>query len=276
MNTILTDDERPKLPQKVFLDNAQHHGWGHTDEALKAYADAHEAAVLAKLREQEPVMVYRGRCTVDCGEHGHHDVELLKMIPAGSNLYAAPLPAVVQVPPDLKERICEAHDASLDEDHRACRLILMECVRLIDAAAPEAPAQADPLEKLTRIQEELGLYGDKPAQAEQAAQPVRDERSAFEAWANDYALTAEPNYSQATKADCWAAFRAGATFASTERQPSVPAPWREAMKVAREALKEMISITKIHQKATGENFAWAELPEAAAALAQLDALEGGE
>ncbi|MEJ5148998.1 DUF4406 domain-containing protein [Comamonas sp. MYb396] len=38
----------------------------------------------------EPVMIYHGRCTIDCGEHGHHDVEMLKMIPAGAKLYTAP------------------------------------------------------------------------------------------------------------------------------------------------------------------------------------------
>lgn len=38
---------------------------------------------------QEPVMIYHGRCTIDCGEHGHHDVEMLRMIPAGSKLYTA-------------------------------------------------------------------------------------------------------------------------------------------------------------------------------------------
>lgn len=40
--------------------------------------------------EQEPAMIYHGRCTIDCGEHGHQDVELLKMIPAGSKLYTTP------------------------------------------------------------------------------------------------------------------------------------------------------------------------------------------
>jgi Mrp family chromosome partitioning ATPase len=38
----------------------------------------------------EPVMIYHGRCTIDCGEHGHQDVEMLKMIPAGSKLYTHP------------------------------------------------------------------------------------------------------------------------------------------------------------------------------------------
>ena len=41
---------------------------------------------------QEPVMIYHGDCTIDCGEHGHHHVELLRMIPAGSKLYTAPQP----------------------------------------------------------------------------------------------------------------------------------------------------------------------------------------
>lgn len=42
---------------------------------------------------QEPVMIYHGGCTIDCGEHGHHNVELLRMIPAGSKLYTAPQPS---------------------------------------------------------------------------------------------------------------------------------------------------------------------------------------
>jgi hypothetical protein len=39
---------------------------------------------------QEPVMIYHGGCTIDCGEHGHHNVELLRTIPAGSKLYTKP------------------------------------------------------------------------------------------------------------------------------------------------------------------------------------------
>lgn len=38
-------------------------------------------------------MIYHGGCTIDCGEHGHHNVELLRMIPAGSKLYTAPKPS---------------------------------------------------------------------------------------------------------------------------------------------------------------------------------------
>ena len=44
----------------------------------------------ASVVQQEPVMIYHGDCTIDCGEHGHHHVELLKMIPAGSHLYTHP------------------------------------------------------------------------------------------------------------------------------------------------------------------------------------------
>ena len=35
------------------------------------------------------------------------------------------------------------------------------------------------------------------------------EKAAFDGWCEGYALTAEPNYSDATKADCWAAYQAG-------------------------------------------------------------------
>lgn len=54
VNTILTDDERPKLPPaKNYLgDDAS---WGYDASDMEAYADEREAAVLAKLREQEPV-----------------------------------------------------------------------------------------------------------------------------------------------------------------------------------------------------------------------------
>lgn len=41
----------------------------------------------------EPVAIYRGRCVIDCGEHGHHDIEMLKLIPTGTKLYTAPQPA---------------------------------------------------------------------------------------------------------------------------------------------------------------------------------------
>lgn len=40
------------------------------------------------------------------------------------------------------------------------------------------------------------------------------------------------------------------------------------IKHLKEALRDLVSITKIHSKATGNNFAWAELEEAEKALNQ--------
>lgn len=45
-------------------------------------------------------------------------------------------------PAELYERLAAAHEASLDDDHRACRAILTECMRLL--AAPAAPAPKAP------------------------------------------------------------------------------------------------------------------------------------
>ena len=47
-------------------------------------------AAREQAEKQEPVAVYHGGCTIDCGEHGHHNMEMLKMIPAGSKLYTTP------------------------------------------------------------------------------------------------------------------------------------------------------------------------------------------
>lgn len=50
--------------------------------------------------------------------------------------------------------------------------------------------------------------------AETAAVASTNERDAFEAWAQRYDLVSEPNYSEATKADCWAAWKARAALAA--------------------------------------------------------------
>jgi hypothetical protein len=42
----------------------------------------------------EPVMIYRGRHPIDCGEFGSHDMEMLRLIPAGTKLYAAGIAAI--------------------------------------------------------------------------------------------------------------------------------------------------------------------------------------
>jgi len=53
MNTILTDDERPKLPMPRIVRGTNPHCYSGRD--MEAYADDREAAVLAKLAQQEPV-----------------------------------------------------------------------------------------------------------------------------------------------------------------------------------------------------------------------------
>lgn len=86
MNTILTDDERPKLPPtnavRFNLFSAQD---------MEAYADAREAAVLAKLARQEPVAHF-GSAYVN--ENGVHVTTVLGpvAIPQDAKLYTRPAP----------------------------------------------------------------------------------------------------------------------------------------------------------------------------------------
>ncbi|SOC45713.1 hypothetical protein SAMN05892877_117102 [Rhizobium subbaraonis] len=42
--------------------------------------------------EGEAVAIYRGNGLIDCGNDGHHNIELLKLIPANTLLYAHPAP----------------------------------------------------------------------------------------------------------------------------------------------------------------------------------------
>lgn len=160
------------------------------------------------------------------------------------------------------------------------------------AAAPEAPAQGDPLEKLTRIQEELGLYDDKPAQqARGERQSYRDDddmptevavlKREWKAMRLALSMPRTPTRVDLIQCLKCQQFWTGPVDAECPHcnpaQPSVPAPWREAMKVAREALKNVEE-----NCAAGD-----EYPESFmkpgfdpdklnAALAQLDSLEGGE
>ena len=59
---------------------------GQRDAILSGNAAGLVASLCADV---EPVAIYHGRCVIDCGEHGHLDMQLLKLIPAGSNLYPA-------------------------------------------------------------------------------------------------------------------------------------------------------------------------------------------
>lgn len=68
-----------------------------TDKFFAEKAPAFRSAILADAaKDVEPVAIYHGRCVIDCGEHGHLDMQLLKMIPAGSALVRASTLAAAQ------------------------------------------------------------------------------------------------------------------------------------------------------------------------------------
>ena len=50
-------------------------------------------AQLAEIAATEPSMIYHGRCVIDCGDSGHQDVTMLKMIARETKLFTHPMPA---------------------------------------------------------------------------------------------------------------------------------------------------------------------------------------
>jgi hypothetical protein len=52
------------------------------------------------------------------------------------------------------------------------------------------------------------------------------------------------------------------------RQNSIASEAANQIKHLKDSLRELVSITKIHSKRTGNNFAWAEIEEAEKALNQ--------
>ena len=98
----------------------------------KVYTDeiATLKAKLAALHAQEPVMIYEGRCIFDCGDGGHHDVTMLKMIPKGAKLYRAAGAALVQQKPVAEvllvdgEKVIDASMAFFDSVELGTKLYL--------------------------------------------------------------------------------------------------------------------------------------------------------
>ena len=80
----------------------------HKPAVDKAWGQFQSAMAAPQQEAQEPVMIYHGRCTIDCGEHGHHDMEMLRMIPSGSKLYTAPQPAPAPLSFDQEARQASA------------------------------------------------------------------------------------------------------------------------------------------------------------------------
>ena len=73
----------------------------HKPAVDKAWGQFQSAMAAPQQEAKEPVVIYHGRCTIDCGEHGHHDMEMLRMIPSGSKLYTAPQPAPAPLSDDV-------------------------------------------------------------------------------------------------------------------------------------------------------------------------------
>ena len=159
MNSILTDDERPKLPpaKNYFGDDTS---WGYDASDMEAYADAREAAVLAKLREQEPVAMVDGQW------NSLH----IRFLPSGwslekgDQLYAAPLPAVVQVP-EWSLKASGDIGAIFDEKGRKITTCyLAEAREIVDAhnagiaAAPEAPALPAEVREAIKVARKALVY----------------------------------------------------------------------------------------------------------------------
>ena len=59
------------------------------DRRELSFARAIETKVIEKIKAQGPDMLYHGKC-IDCGEYGHPNVEVLKLIPAWTKLYRLP------------------------------------------------------------------------------------------------------------------------------------------------------------------------------------------
>ena len=80
-------------------------------------------------------MIYHGGCTIDCGDHGHHNIEMLKLIPAGTKLYTTPPAERRPLTQDEIEK-CFPVDGYLNEAGRVIITAqwLREFARAIEAA----------------------------------------------------------------------------------------------------------------------------------------------
>ena len=67
--------------------------WKATANAVVDFEKVQLRAQLAEIAATEPSMIYHGRCVIDCGDSGHQDVTMLKMIARETKLYARPMPA---------------------------------------------------------------------------------------------------------------------------------------------------------------------------------------
>lgn len=286
MNTILTDDER-RAAIRAALDASD------GGNAFHNLCRKIESAVLAKLWEQEP-MAYGMPDTQLGRKHRLMMVRLDK----GQNgctlpLCAAPLPAVVQVPQGW---IGKMDFETLKARGRVTATLYGEPVGDksnevgLYAAAPEAPAQGS-----YKPCPQCGANTASPNPANWCACPkVAAPEAPAQGDAHKDRMQKVREFIQAD-----ADLARGVASTEAPAQPSVPAPWREAVKVAQKPIGwvlvnkdgELVGWHNTvhtfdpseggfsdHPKIAdandpdGEPHRWVQV----AALAQLDALEGGE
>ena len=74
-------------------------------------------AQLEKIAATEPSMIYHGRCVIDCGDSGHQDVTMLKMIARETKLFTRPMPPQIVGLQDVHDAVTA--DPTLAEIEKA-------------------------------------------------------------------------------------------------------------------------------------------------------------
>ena len=170
MSTILTDDELPPMPDGT-------HPQSMLGQMLRKYADAREAAVLAKLAQQEPVAM-----RYDFDGYGYQYIDSgsgsdwRTRIPDAEAVYAAPQQADRQRVPEgyVQERksaaqLAEELARQMYRQHPTYRGV----TPLLWENAP-SEVRAEWVQKASAM---LAAAPEAPAQASAV-----DERAEFEAW----------------------------------------------------------------------------------------------
>ena len=89
---LQTQAERIKELEAEIITRTSY-GDEQTDFAIKLAAERDALrAQLAAIDAAEPSMIYHGRCVIDCGDSGHQDVTMLKMIARETKLFTRPMP----------------------------------------------------------------------------------------------------------------------------------------------------------------------------------------
>jgi hypothetical protein len=135
---------RDHLWSRVYADTLQRRSHIEAEEvanfAVRAFDRRAALATKPPAGEQKPVMTYLGRHTMDCGEHGSHDMEMHVLIPAGTKLYTAPQPE--QVAQALGTIADVAHSSGLAGLSESDALILIRHLTISYWDMTKAPEQA--------------------------------------------------------------------------------------------------------------------------------------